>query len=255
MPGGLACRIHSAGRSQSSKLRPKWLRAVQEANLDPAAPVAEEPLRPPGRLERMGAPDLLQLAAERTPEDNKEANGSSIAILAAWAERTALLTGDAHSDVLLETLDRWLGPGGTLEVDLFKLPHHGSKANVTAALMKRVRAKCYVFSSSGQGRSQHPNDPAVARVIVNSTGDRLLAFNYLSKRTELWQDPAIQAQWGYRNPLPRRQRGDCDRSPGSVELPAPLRSARTAWPRESARHLVVGGVVGRSIIETIARNA
>ena len=170
MPGGLACRILSPGRSQSSKLRPKWLRAVQEADLDPAAPVAEEPLRPPGRLERMGAPDLLQLAAERTPEDNKEANGSSIAILATWAERTALLTGDAHSDVLLETLDRWLGPDGTLEVDLFKLPHHGSKANVTDALMKRVRAKCYVFSSSGQGRSQHPNDPAVARVIVKRPG-------------------------------------------------------------------------------------
>ena len=108
LPGGLACRILSPGRSQLSKLRPKWLPAVQEANLDPAAPVPEEPLRPPGRLERMGAPDLLQLAAERTPEDNKEANGSSIAILATWAERTALLTGDAHSDVLLETLDRWL---------------------------------------------------------------------------------------------------------------------------------------------------
>ena len=68
--------------------------------------------------------------------------------------------------------------------------------------MKRVRAKCYVFSSSGQGRSQHPNDPAVARVIVNSTGDRLLAFNYLSKRTELWQDPAIQAQWGFEPATP-----------------------------------------------------
>jgi hypothetical protein len=202
LPGGLACRVLSPGRQQLSKLRPKWLPVVQEADLDPAVPVAEEVLRPPGRLERMGAPDLPQLAAERTPEDNKEANGSSIAILAAWAGRTALLTGDAHSDVLLETLDRWLGPDGTLEVDLFKLPHHGSKANVTDALMKRVRAKCYVFSSSGQGRSQHPNDPAVARVIVNSTGDRLLAFNYLSKRTELWQDAAVRAQWGYRTLYP-----------------------------------------------------
>ncbi len=202
LPGGLACRVLSPGQPQLAKLRPKWLPAVQEADLDPAAPVAEEVLRPPGRLERMGAPDLVAMAAERTPEDAKEANGSSIAILAAWAGRTALLTGDAHADVLLETLDRWLGPTGTLEVDLFKLPHHGSKANVTDALMKRVRAKCYVFSSSGQGRSQHPNDAAVARVIINSTGDRMLAFNYRNQRTEMWQDAALRTQWGYRTLYP-----------------------------------------------------
>lgn len=202
LPGGLACRVLSPGRRQLSKLRPKWVPAVQEADLDPAAPVAEEEPRPPGRLERMGAIDLEALAADKAPEDNKEANGSSIAIIAAWAGRTALLTGDAHADVLLETLDRWLGPTGTLEVDLFKLPHHGSKANVTDALTKRVRAKCYVFSSSGQGRSQHPNDPAVARVIVNSSGDRLLAFNYRNKRTEMWAGAALQAQWGYRTVYP-----------------------------------------------------
>jgi beta-lactamase superfamily II metal-dependent hydrolase len=202
LPGGLACRVLSPGRQQLSKLRPKWAPAVREADLDPAAPVAEEEPRPPSRLERMGAPDLVALAADRTPEDNKEANGSSIAILATWAGRTALLTGDAHSDVLLETLDRWLGPTGTLEVDLFKLPHHGSKANVTDALTKRVRAKCYVFSSSGQGRSQHPNDPAVARVIINSAGDRVLAFNYRNKRTEMWGDASLRAQWGYRTLYP-----------------------------------------------------
>ena len=115
--------------------------------------------------------------------------------------------------MLLETLDRWLGPTGTLEVDLFKLPHHGSKANVTDALTKRVRAKCYVFSSSGQGRSQHPNDPAVARVIINSAGTGLLAFNYRNKRTEMWEDAALQTQWGYRTRLPGGgRRGNHDRS-------------------------------------------
>ena len=62
-------------------------------------------------------------------------------MLVTWAGRTALLTGDAHADVLLETLDGWLGPDGRLEVDVFKLPHHGSKANVTNALMARVKAK------------------------------------------------------------------------------------------------------------------
>lgn len=207
LPGGLACRILSPGDEQLRLLRPKWIPAVQEADLDPAARQPEETPRPAGGLEALGALDLDSLARQSTPQDNKEANGSSIAVIAEWAGRTALLTGDAHADVLLETLDRWLGPAGTLEVDLFKLPHHGSKANVTDALMKRVQAKCYVFSSSGQGRSQHPNDQAVARVIVNSTGDRLLAFNYLSARTEPWNEPELRDQFGYRTRYPNTTDG------------------------------------------------
>jgi hypothetical protein len=31
-------------------------------------------------------------------------------------------------------------------------------------------------------------------VIVNSTGNRLLAFNYLSPRTKPWRDPALAAR-------------------------------------------------------------
>ena len=202
LPGGLACRILSPGEEQLRRLRPKWVPAVKEADLDPAARQPEEAPRPAGGLETLGSLDLDSLAGQITPRDNKEANGSSIAVIAEWAGRTALLTGDAHADVLLETLDRWLGPSGTLEVDLFKLPHHGSKANVTEALMKRVQAKCYVFSSSGEGASQHPNDQAVARVIINSTGARLLAFNYLSARTKPWNDRELREQFGYRTLYP-----------------------------------------------------
>ena len=82
-------------------------------------------------------------------------------------------------------------------MDLFKLPHHGSKANVTNDLMARIKAKCYVFSSSGEGRSQHPNDQAVARVIAKSSGPRTLAFNYRNKRTELWDAAYLKNAHGY----------------------------------------------------------
>jgi hypothetical protein len=71
--------------------------AVDEANLNPAAITPEEPLKPPGRLERLGGVDVAAPAGEKSPMDNKEANGSSIAVLAAWADRTALFTGDAHA--------------------------------------------------------------------------------------------------------------------------------------------------------------
>ena len=205
--GGLSCTVLSPGPAQLRALRPTWQSAVHEAHLDPAALLPEEELPPPGRLERMGAPDLEALAAQKTPVDSTEVNGSSIALLASWAGRTALLGGDAHPDVLLAALDGWLGKDASLDVDLFKLPHHGSKANVTNALMKRVRARCYVFSSSGEGRSQHPNDQAVARVIVNSTGARTLAFNYRNARTEVWDDPTLKDERGYSTCYPNAGHG------------------------------------------------
>ena len=207
LPGGLSCTILSPGREQLVQLRRKWVYAVDKANLNPATLAPEEPLKPPGRLERMGPVDVEKLAAQESPLDNKEANGSSIAVLATWAGRTALFTGDAHADVLIDTLNRWLGPDGTLEVDVFKLPHHGSKANVTNELMARVKAKCYVFSSSGEGRSQHPNDQAVARVIVSSAAPRTLAFNYRNKRTELWDAAHLKNKHGYSTKYPNAEHG------------------------------------------------
>jgi hypothetical protein len=207
LPGGLTCTVLSPGREQLVRLRRKWVAAVDEANLNPATVTPEEPLKPPGRLERMGRIDVAKLAAEQSPLDNKEANGSSIAVLASWAHRTALLSGDAHADVLIDTLNQWLGPNGTLQVDVFKLPHHGSKANVTNELTVRVKAKCYVFSSSGEGRSQHPNDQAVARVIVHSTGPRTLAFNYRSKRSELWDAMYLRTAHGYSTQYPNAEHG------------------------------------------------
>lgn len=197
LPGGLKLTVLSPGHDQLNELRKKWLTVVQEAGLDPSVPVVEEEPIPAGRLERMGGLDVEKLAAATTPIDRTEANGSSIALLAEWSDRSCLLAGDAHPDVLVASLDRWLGPGVPLHVDVFKLAHHGSKANVTNELMARVKAAAYVFSSSGEGRSQHPSDEAVARAIVHAPDDALLAFNYRNKRTEPWDDTALKTKHRY----------------------------------------------------------
>lgn len=39
--------------------------------------------------------------------------------------------------------------GGRCEVDIFKLAHHGSKANNSSGLLDRVRARHYVISANG----------------------------------------------------------------------------------------------------------
>ncbi len=82
--------------------------------------------------------------------------------------------------MLLAGVDQLVGQGNPLPVDVFKLPHHGSKANVTQDLVTRIPAGAYVFSTDGSGRQCHPDDQAVARVIKFGEPESILAFNYRS---------------------------------------------------------------------------
>jgi hypothetical protein len=79
-------------------------------------------------------------------------NLSSIVVLAEAGGKRALLTGDARSDDILHGLEvSGLQQKGDppLEVDLLKLPHHGSIRNVSAEFFARVHARNYVISADG----------------------------------------------------------------------------------------------------------
>ena len=66
--------------------------------------------------------------------DGAVPNLSSIVVLAEVADRCMLLTGDATGDKILEGLQLTgrLGPGqtSTMQVDVMKVPHHGSANNL-----------------------------------------------------------------------------------------------------------------------------
>jgi beta-lactamase superfamily II metal-dependent hydrolase len=195
LKGGLRCTVLSPGQDQLFRLRKEWMQVVRDGGLDPAV-VAPVPTPVTPGIERMGGLDVATLAARTTPKDTTPANGSSIALLVEWADRRCLLAGDAHPDVLMAGIDRLVGPENALEVDVFKLPHHGSKANVTPDLLQRVRAGTYVFSTDGSGNQRHPHDESVARVIQMGRQPRL-AFNYRNERTGKWDDPALVGRHGY----------------------------------------------------------
>ena len=99
--------------------------------------------------------------AERTPasllaslSDESAANLSSIVLLARKDGKTFLLTGDARSDKVLEGLNDCglCGPGGTIEVDVLKMPHHGSIRNLDddGDFLRRVTSPNYIFSGNGE---------------------------------------------------------------------------------------------------------
>jgi hypothetical protein len=90
-------------------------------------------------------------------KDSSPFNLSSIIVLAKRRGKSMLLTGDARGD----DLHTWLGEEGLLnsdklEVDLFKVPHHGSDRNVTAETFRDITAKHYVISANGEHENPEP---------------------------------------------------------------------------------------------------
>lgn len=83
-------------------------------------------------------------------KDNTIPNLSSIMFLAEADGKTILFTGDGLDDHILEGLrERQILTGETMEVDVLKLPHHGSERNVSEEFFKTVLSKSYVISGNG----------------------------------------------------------------------------------------------------------
>jgi hypothetical protein len=141
LPGGMVLTLLSPTYEGLAKLRPVWKEELDKAHLIPGTGA-----EPTGEADRLGTvrgplkPD--EDAKERFKADTTEANGSSIAFLAEYSGRSVLFTGDAHARVLETSIRTLLRNRGQdkLTVGAFKLPHHGSKYNLSPALLGSIRA-------------------------------------------------------------------------------------------------------------------
>ena len=196
----LVVTVLAPSLEQLADLAPVWEEAVLAAGLVPGAPAPETPEEPPTGLEHLGAtPDVATLAASVFKQDTAEANGSSIVLLLEHEGSSMLLTGDAFPSVVLEGVNRLLAEraaGPRLAVDAFKVPHHGSRANLSPALAAALDCDRHLFSSNGTN-TKHPHPESVARTIVGAGQDSTLYFNYSTQFTEPWADDELEVQHGY----------------------------------------------------------
>ena len=210
LPGGLRLTVLAPVQDTLLRLRKVWEKECRKAGLTPGTPrealgaYDRRPALHPLDSYLSGAPDRLgQLAATRTGSDDSVANASSIVLLAEYAGRAVLLTGDAPGETVVEGLALLARERGVrrLPLDAVKLPHHGSSRNVTTPLVKRALAPRYLFSSDGSYFG-HPDPEAVARVVVDGPPDATLVFNYRSEQTQRWADRGLREQYGYEVSLP-----------------------------------------------------
>ena len=190
IPGGPTITVVSPTVTQLHNLGEKWHQVVAQAQRE------DRPLPEPDVPQPLT--DLRALAGRKSAKDTSVANGSSIALLVEHRGASAVLAGDAFGPVLAAGLARIARARKVkrLDVDAFKLPHHGSQANVSRALLATAPAGNYLVSTNGDV-FHHPDDTALARVVTAAPSPPALWFNYRTPRTERWADPALTLRYGH----------------------------------------------------------
>jgi hypothetical protein len=114
--------------------------------------------------------------------DKSVPNLSSIVVLAEFGGKRMLLTGDARGDKVLEGLQlaRLLAPGknSKIEVELLKVPHHGSSNNLDTDFFERVVAKHYVFSGDGEHGNPERESMEMLLAARGEDADFTIHFTY-----------------------------------------------------------------------------
>ncbi len=188
-PGGLSLTVVSPTVDTLIRLRAEWRSAIEAAGFSPGDRTSA--LR---QFKRMRLrPETLGDERRRGTLDHAEANGSSIALVAEFGGRRLLLGADAFADVLRAGVQRWVrergdSGDGRMALDGFKLPHHGSRSNMTPQLMSVLAAGDYLISTNGK-RFRHPNAEAMEQLIAGHARPEppRLRFNYLTPYTRPWE--------------------------------------------------------------------
>ena len=204
MPGGLTLTVLAPDDITLRALRQVWEKECRAAGIAPGStPDALELLAASRRLSPedsyLGGIDVDALAAQpEGDEDGSVTNASSIVLLAEFGGRSVLLAGDSTPAVLAAGVERLLAERNlpVLDVAAFKLPHHGSRYNVTRDVLELVRSPIYLVSTDSK-YFRHPDAAAIARVITHGpTGSRIV-FNYRTDITGVWSDPFLMARHSY----------------------------------------------------------
>jgi beta-lactamase superfamily II metal-dependent hydrolase len=118
--------------------------------------------------------------------DPSEANGSSIAFILKTANKSILLLGDAHSEIIEYELKK-LYPKcieKPILFDAIKISHHGSQGNSSPDLLKIIDSGKFLISTNSNHPNghKHPDLETIARIVNRSTivsnAKRILYFNY-----------------------------------------------------------------------------
>ena len=185
---GASITLLSPSRAALGRLRGLWdawlKREAEKAKQQATAKGVVAPVLTLGvEVLSVGPVTIADLVNRKSATDGSAANASSIAFIFEYEGFRLLLGADAHAEVLMQSATK-LSPD-KLALDLFKLPHHGSAANLTKKLAEKLPARRYLMTTDGVRHPTHPSDIAIARALSASPNAELL-FNYPNDASKRW---------------------------------------------------------------------
>jgi hypothetical protein len=190
---GMKITLLSPDQAKLKKMAKKWLKDVDKHDLKAGdLEGAWEQFLDYSKLHPvngiLGGPGVIEENIRaQLKTDQSEANGSCIAFLAEFEGKRCLFLADAHHSVITSSIKKLIPPGETrLKVDAVKVSHHGSKNNISKALMDVIDAKHFLVSTNG-AKFNHPDKPAITAIIQGSLQDPVLWFNYTSDDNKIWK--------------------------------------------------------------------
>lgn len=193
LDGGAVLTLLSPYQKQLTKLAGAWDDELGAWDVDPDgdedAPEDDDLLGAKAEpLDGLDADIMNELLETTLTEDKTAPNGSSIAFLFEYDGKRILFGADAYPSVMLASLERL--SGDRVRLDAFKLSHHGSKNNISAALLEKIECPRFLVSSDGSAYG-HPNPETLALIVSSTNKPKHLCFNYRSGYTEVWDDEAM----------------------------------------------------------------
>jgi hypothetical protein len=202
--GGAAITLLSPYPWNLEELATKWDDTLGSWDTKPddeeAVPRNDDLLGKRSALTSITVAEMRQFSEASFQEDDTAPNGSSIAFLFEYESKRVLLGADARPSVLLRSLERF--SDNVVELDAFKMSHHGSMSNISAALLAKIKCSRFLVSTSGASFG-HPHPEAIARVVCSGRGPKDICFNYATEYTTVWDDPTATAALGYRALYPK----------------------------------------------------
>ena len=108
--------------------------------------------------------------------DSSITNGSSISFILHHKKEKFLFLGDAIiDDILLKNIESVVGH--TYRFTSIKLPHHGSRYNITREFIERYKADEY-YCMTDSKRYNHPDLAVLATIICSDPVFKTIIFNY-----------------------------------------------------------------------------
>lgn len=123
------------------------------------------------RLAKAGATSVPQTdhTLDSSPTTSAENNSSAIVFLTLCGHNM-MFTGDAGVEALTHAID--YGQWRRLDfstLELFHVPHHGSKHNIDSSVLGRIRTRLAVVSAAPDGAPKHPSSRVTNALIDYKT--------------------------------------------------------------------------------------